>query len=193
MFTERLCMSNKIKSLAKRIRVPLHHNHHNHHHHHHQKSKSNTKSIYCPCEDLCPSLAFELPVINYRRVNGRSYKYVYGLNFYKRPFSIVKVNVNVNKDNDNDNDNWIERSYDQEMECKCLPSEPVFVSRPNGECEDDGVLLVIVLTEKHDFLSILDARDLSEIARANISPDVKASLTFHGFFADDSKYKALNE
>ncbi len=176
MFTERLCMSDKIKSLAKRIRVPLLN----------LNQISPKKSIYCPIEDLCPLLAFELPVINYARFNGLPYKYVYGLNFYKRPFSIVKVNVSERGE-------WREKSYDEEMECKCLPSEPVFVPRPNGECEDDGVLLVIVLTEKNDFLSVLNAKDLGEMARANIEPNVKASLTFHGFFADDSKYKTLNE
>jgi carotenoid cleavage dioxygenase-like enzyme len=188
MFTERLCMTDKIKSLAKRIRLRLTH---------HSVNKNRKKTnlpVYCPIEDLCPSLPFELPVINYEKVNGRKYKYVYGLNFYKKPFSIVKINVENKED-------WIEKIYDdKENDNVCLPSEPVFVPRPldernsNEEEEDNGILLVIVLSSnKNDFLSVLDAKDLSEIARASIPSHVKASLPFHGFFANDTKYKALNE
>ncbi len=189
MFTERLCMTDKIKSLAKRIRVPLTRP---------SMLNKNRKSqrVHCPIEDLCPSLPFELPVINYEKVNGRKYKYVYGLNFYKKPFSIVKINVENKED-------WREKIYDEkENDMVCLPSEPVFVPKPlderdtnvEEEEEDNGILLVIVLSSnKNDFLSVLDARDLSEIARASIPSHVKASLPFHGFFANDTKYKALNE
>ena len=77
MFTERLCLSDKIKALAKRIHVPL--------------SELNTRrKVNCPCTQL-NATPFELPVINYAKCNGRPYKYVYGFNFYRKPFSIVKV------------------------------------------------------------------------------------------------------
>lgn len=89
-----------------------------------------------------------------------------------------------------------EKVFDSSELGECLPSEPVFVPRDNEKNEnaeeDDGVLLVIVLNDKGDFLSVLDARDLSELARACIPAQVKASLTFHGFFADRRKYNLLN-
>ena len=65
----------------------------------------------------------------------------------------------------------------------CTPSEPVFVECPLGQNEDDGILLVICLNETSDFLSIIDAKNLTEICRANIPNDFKASFTFHGFFS----------
>ena len=73
-----------------------------------------------------------------------------------------------------------------------LPSEPVFVERPNPTSEDDGVLLVMVLSDQMDFLSILDARDLKELARAELPEDIRGAFTFHGFFADQEKFKKLN-
>ena len=74
-----------------------------------------------------------------------------------------------------------------------LPSEPVFVENPSATSEDDGVLLVMVLTsDKNDFLSILDARTLMEVARCEIPEETKGAFTFHGFFADKDNFKALH-
>ena len=133
------------------------------------------KKIFCEIVDLNAHVAFELPVINYARFNGLPYKYVYGLNTFKKPFSVVKLNMS-------DSSVFYERIYDSEETGKCLPSEPVFVESPNASSEDDGVLLVIVLSQKNDFLSVLDAKDLREIARAYVPEHVKASMTFHGKF-----------
>ena len=56
------------------------------------------------------------------------------------------------------------------------PGEPVFVRRPKGqpENEDEGILLSVVLDApaNNSYLLLLDARDLSEIARARVPQHV---------------------
>ena len=49
-----------------------------------------------------------------------------------------------------------------------FPSEPIFVARPGGEDEDDGVVLCVVLDAKRDasYLLCLDARSLEAVASA---------------------------
>ena len=133
-----------------------------------------TSEVYCPIKDLNSSIAFELPTINYSKFNGLPYKYFYGINFHKLPFSIVKIDVeNPSK--------YIEKIYALDG-YKFLPSEPVFVENPNATSEDDGVLVVMVLSNKNDYLSILDAKTLEEIARADLPSDVQGAMTFHGEF-----------
>jgi carotenoid cleavage dioxygenase-like enzyme len=58
----------------------------------------------------------------------------------------------------------------------------VFVARPEGEREDDGVLLSVVLDAAagSSFLLVLDASDLSEVARAGVPHHIPFS--FHGQF-----------
>ena len=73
-----------------------------------------------------------------------------------------------------------------------MPSEPVFVENPSATSEDDGVLLVMVLSEKNDFLSILDARNLNEIAQGVVPEEAKGAFSFHGFFADKKNFSKLN-
>jgi len=81
--------------------------------------------------------------------------------------------------------------FDQDNE-EFLPSEPVFVENPNPKSEDDGVLLVMVLSETNDFLSVLDATKMVEIAKAELPADVKAAFTMHGFFADWKNYTKMS-
>jgi carotenoid cleavage dioxygenase-like enzyme len=113
---------------------------------------------------------------NYAQNNGKPYKYFYGVNFYKLPFSIIKMNADDGRD-------VLEFKYEEAEGKKFLPTEPVFVANPTGDgSEDDGVLLVMVLSDDRDFLSILNAKDLKELARAEIGGDeVKGAFTFHGF------------
>lgn len=85
-----------------------------------------------------------------------------------------------------------QQTYPDLGEDDLLPSEPIFVERPGAVDEDDGVVLVMVLSSKQDFLSVLNARDMSEIARARVPADVKASFTFHGFFANKTNFPKLN-
>jgi beta,beta-carotene 9',10'-dioxygenase len=114
----------------------------------------------------------ELPRINYGRCNERPYRYVWG--------------------NANGDSGWLQRivkidthdgatlSWDA---AGCYPGEPVFVARPQAEREDDGVLLSVVLdaAAESSFLLVLDAADLSELARASVPHHIP--FGFHGQFA----------
>jgi carotenoid cleavage dioxygenase-like enzyme len=64
----------------------------------------------------------------------------------------------------------------------CFPGEPVFAARPEAEHEDDGVLLSVVLDAHagRSLLLVLDAADLSELARARVPHHIPFS--FHGQF-----------
>ena len=173
MFTEKLLGTDLIKAMAKRIIIPM------------DLTTDNTsKEIFCQLKYVNSRVSIELPTINYDKFNGKPYKYFYGANHFTKPFSVVKINVE-------DEEDMKEMKYKQDNN-DFLPSEPIFVESPNAKNEDDGVVLVMVLSEPHDFLSILDAKDMKEIARAEIPEEVKGAHTFHGFFADKKKFRRLN-
>ena len=70
----------------------------------------------------------------------------------------------------------------------CEFSEPVFVRRPGGSDEDDGVVLVSVFNMKnlHEAgLVILDAGNLQPLARAKVQAKGQVTHCFHGQFAQD--------
>jgi carotenoid cleavage dioxygenase-like enzyme len=60
------------------------------------------------------------------------------------------------------------------------PGEPVFVPRPDGQAEDDGVALSVVLDAEggRSFLLVLDAGTFTERARAEVPHHIPFS--FHG-------------
>jgi beta,beta-carotene 9',10'-dioxygenase len=114
----------------------------------------------------------ELPRINYRRCNERPYRFVWG--------------------NANGDGGWLERivkidTHDGATlawaQPGCYPGEPVFVARPDAAGEDEGVLLSVVLdaAAETSFLLVLDAADLSELARASVPHHIP--FGFHGQFA----------
>jgi beta,beta-carotene 9',10'-dioxygenase len=123
---------------------------------------------------------FELPTTNYGRVNRRPYQYAYGAGaegpgegFAARFLDrVVKADVETRQ-------SWVwheEGSY---------PGEPVFVAEPGGEAEDAGVLLSVVLSTEREtsYLLVLDARDLSELARAEVPHHIP--FGFHGQYFGD--------
>jgi carotenoid cleavage dioxygenase-like enzyme len=61
-----------------------------------------------------------------------------------------------------------------------FPGEPVFVAAPGARAEDDGVLLSVVLDGKRgsSYLLVLDARDLSAVAKAAVPHHIP--FGFHG-------------
>jgi beta,beta-carotene 9',10'-dioxygenase len=114
----------------------------------------------------------ELPRINYGRHNERAYRYVWG--------------------NGDGPSGWLERIVKIDTrdgaalswaEAGCYAGEPVFVARPEASAEDDGVLLSVVLdaAAEASFLLVLDAADLSELARARVPHHIP--FGFHGQFA----------
>lgn len=114
----------------------------------------------------------ELPRINYGAYNCKPYKYAYGIGLGADiPFDrLVKIDVETGESLVWHEDN-------------CLAGEPVFVSHPDGGLEDDGVLLSLVLdgSAGRSMLLVLDAHDMTEIARAEISRPVPPG--FHGNFS----------
>ena len=65
---------------------------------------------------------------------------------------------------------------------RSYPGEPVFVARPGGTDEDDGVLLSVVLDAAagSSYVVVLDARTLEECARAAVPHHIP--FGFHGIF-----------
>lgn len=116
----------------------------------------------------------ELPRINYKENNGRPYSYVYGVGMGQNsgvPFDrLVKIDAT-----------WGSSTIWQED--NCLVGEPVFVAAPDARAEDDGVLLSLALDgeAERSMLLVLDARDMTELARAEISRAVPPG--FHGNFS----------
>ncbi|XP_071007560.1 retinal Mueller cells isomerohydrolase [Oncorhynchus clarkii lewisi] len=119
-----------------------------------------------------PRQAFEFPQINYSKFSGKNYSYAYGLGLnHFIPDRICKLNVKTKE-------TWVWQEPDS------YPSEPIFVQTPDSVEEDDGVLLSIVVNPGADqrpgYLLILNARDLTEIARAEV--EVIIPVTFHGMY-----------
>jgi carotenoid cleavage dioxygenase-like enzyme len=118
---------------------------------------------------------FELPRTDYATVNAREYRYAYGVGVRDPGRSgfvdrVVKLDVARERITA-----WGERG--------AYPGEPVFVRRPGGHGEDDGVLLSVVLdaARRTSYLLVLDARDLTEIARASVPHHIP--FGFHGLHA----------
>ncbi len=114
----------------------------------------------------------ELPRINYGRCNERPYRHVWGnakgvSGWFER---IAKVDADTGATL-----SWSEPG--------CYPGEPVFVARPAATDEDEGVLLSVVLDADAgtSFLLVLDAANLSELARAHAPHHIP--FGFHGQFA----------
>ena len=112
---------------------------------------------------------FELPRIAYRTRNGRPYRYAYGTAAGEQEFlgSLRKVDVETREAA-----RWHEEG--------AYAGEPFFVPAPEGEAEDEGVLLSVALDAASgtSFLLVLDAGDLSEVARAHVPHHIPFS--FHG-------------
>jgi carotenoid cleavage dioxygenase-like enzyme len=112
----------------------------------------------------------ELPRINYGAHNERPYRYVWGVDQKTGWLDrIVKVDV-------------AERERVEWREEGCSPGEPVFVAAPDADDEAAGVLLSVVFDARsgNSFLLVLDAADLSELARAEAPHHIPYG--FHGQF-----------
>jgi carotenoid cleavage dioxygenase-like enzyme len=122
-------------------------------------------------ETLCDE-DVELPRINYGRCNERAYSHVWGTSTGPSGWleRIVKVDTRSGA-----TVSWSEDG--------CYAGEPVFVARPQSSAEDEGVVLSVVLdgAAGRSFLLVLDAADLSEVARAEVPHHVP--FGFHGQFA----------
>jgi len=121
--------------------------------------------------------SMEPPRINYRQYNTKDYRFVYAVGQTydfagRRNWPLVKVDI-------------MERRSKVWFENDCYPGEPVFVPRPDGIAEDDGIILSVVLDSKkgNSFLLILDAKSFEEIARAEAPHHIP--FGFHGEYFDE--------
>lgn len=110
-------------------------------------------------------------------VAGRRYRYVYGVGNRRTPPEtlpnrLVKVDVE-----EREVETWSPGGF---------PSEPVFVAAPDGDSEDDGALLTVVLDpeEETSSLVVLDAENLDVLAQADVGTPLPFS--FHGRFLEGS-------
>ncbi|KAG1651533.1 Beta,beta-carotene 9',10'-oxygenase [Nymphon striatum] len=129
---------------------------------------------------LEPSLickpGFDIPRINYEEYNSRKYKFVYGCcemgpNVFNH--SIIKVNMETKSE-----EVWVGPSENKFL-------EPIFVKNPNGDAEDDGLLLFLGISLKENtnhLLMILDAKQMKEVARVDIPSTIFLPFAFHGCY-----------
>ncbi|KPI15573.1 Beta-carotene 15,15'-monooxygenase [Actinobacteria bacterium OK074] len=118
----------------------------------------------------------ELPRINYRHHNGRSYRYAYGVGA-RNPQDPDFLNQLVKLDLES----GATRTW---HEPGCYPGEPVFVPAPDAapDDEDGGAVLSVVLdaAAQSSYLLVLDAASFEELARARVPQAVP--FGFHGVF-----------
>lgn len=131
--------------------------------------KEKEGKLMCQAEVLCEG--FELPRINYD-YNSKKHRFVYGNCVEESALSkqIGKLNTETKE--------MVVWSEDN-----CWPSEPVFIPRPNGESEDDGVVLAAVGNSnpgQSGFILILDGKTFKEVARAYVDTELVKDM--HGFF-----------
>lgn len=125
----------------------------------------------------------ELPTINPAN-HTRPYRYVYSLAMSGRSTlmdTIVKTNL-------------VSRTVLQwNNPLGHTPGEAVFVQRPGGVKEDDGVLLSVVLDgfSRTSYLLCLDARTMREMGRAEM--DFAVGFGFHGVHTRDIAVTTTSE
>jgi len=129
-------------------------------------------------EALTDVRGIEFPTISYDVHNGRPYRFVYGcwMSTSGAPYYNALIKVDVQS---GERHSWaVEGHY---------PREPIFVPRPNGDAEDDGVVITDVLdtVKKESYLLILDAKTMRQVGRAGPTPHA-IPHGFHGRYFDRS-------
>lgn len=114
----------------------------------------------------------ELPTINYARNNGRDYSFAYGVSTAEEtPKALAHQLVSV------DVERHEARLWSEDG---CYPGEPIFVQAPQGQGENAGVVLSVVLNAQkgNSFLLVLDASTFEELGRAEVPHHIPLGL--HG-------------
>ncbi|XP_013381574.1 beta,beta-carotene 15,15'-dioxygenase [Lingula anatina] len=143
---------------------------------------SGKNEIFCKDERLSDILT-EFPMVNYELVNGRKYRYMYGISTnVVGDYSTGLVKTDVQ--------NKTTVRWD---ETDCYPSEPWFVPSPDSKEEDDGIVLSSVLNDvtMKTFLLVLDAKSFTELGRAEF--DVAPPMGFHVRFIDNETIRGLKK
>lgn len=137
----------------------------------HSQTKKGDYSLTAEQAFAIPSPhAGELPTINPSRA-GQRHKYVYsicnrGIGFWMD--AIVKTDIETRE------------ALIWSGPVGHTPGEPIFVPRPGGTDEDDGVILTVVLdsSSRTSYFLCLDAKTLQELGRAEA--DFTIPLALHG-------------
>lgn len=123
---------------------------------------------------LLSEAGFEFPCIHYRRSSGSDYRYAWGAADGPQAqggyaSSVVKIDMSSGES----------RAF---SDGENIYGEPIFVARPGGVDEDDGVLLTVGCGQRTpaSALAIVDARDMSLLAHAEVPAAIP--LGFHGSF-----------
>ncbi|KAI8616298.1 carotenoid oxygenase [Chytriomyces sp. MP71] len=124
-------------------------------------------------------ISMELPRINPTWKHRPDYRYTYGVGATQREKhshvifdSLVKFDARTQT-----HAIWSKVGFS--------PSEPIFVARPGGTEEDDGVVISVVLDGmlRRSFLLVLDARTMQEVGRADVGIALPYGL--HGSFVSN--------
>ncbi len=126
---------------------------------------------YETISESCMELS-HFDISRYNMLPGYRFVYAVGLRpekitgFYNQ---LIKVDIETRQEQ-----RWFQDD--------CYPGEPVFVAKPGGKAEDDGVILSVVLDAAvgNSFLLILDAHRFSEIARAEVPQPIL--FGYHGAY-----------
>lgn len=112
---------------------------------------------------------FEFPAVSYRKKNGQRHTVSWGARIGPNTTRATVVRL----------DGTSERTF---AEDGFVFGEPVFVARPDGTAEDDGVILSVGShrTLDRSAMVVLDARTLDVLARAAVPLPIP--LGFHGSF-----------
>ena len=134
-----------------------------------------TEDVQC---EIIVDQNFGLPAFNIERFQSKPYNFVYGCSVRNANTSdfideIIKVDIS-------------QRTVSHRWhEDGTFVTEPVFVANPPGTAEDDGVLISVVFDANKgesglSFVLILNAQDLSELARVQLGYKMQAH--YHGKF-----------
>ncbi|XP_069113277.1 beta,beta-carotene 15,15'-dioxygenase-like [Argopecten irradians] len=133
--------------------------------------RRNEKNIFLTSEQMFNE-GFEFPQINYGKLNGKKYRYLYGYSVFKSgQQALVKIDMQTKETK-----SWFDGTSH--------PSEPIFVPRPESTEEDDGVILSAINSNvegKYAYLLVLDAKTFTECARVEF-PDIRFLRDLHGLF-----------
>jgi beta,beta-carotene 9',10'-dioxygenase len=123
-------------------------------------------------------VGFEFPTIRYKLVSGRPYRFAYGASDGHEAGGaytsvIVKIDIETGQST-----SFRDGTH--------IFGEPLLVSRPESDSEDDGVLLTVGSAQNAEssVLAVIDARSMALVASAKVQSSIP--LGFHGSFVSTS-------
>jgi carotenoid cleavage dioxygenase-like enzyme len=135
-------------------------------------------TFHCTPELISPANYVELPRINYK-FNGKKYKNYYAVCVLDTDIETLGFSALVKVNTETHEETYYNCRKGEEA------SEPVFVARPGGTDEEDGVVLTSVVSrdqETSTALVCIDPKTMKEIARAEFRAKGPVTKTFHGQF-----------